>query len=234
MSVLSDERTDARSVDTATAVGDAPAFRGLRVTLFALIAVAALVVAGTAGWLLRGGSPAASTPSASSVDAGFAQDMITHHIQAVTMAGIERDGTTDKELHSLAFDIETGQNFQVGQMSGWLVDWNVSRNNPNPMAWMGGGHMAMAANGLMPGMATPTQMDQLVHVKGTALDTLFLQLMIRHHQGGIPMAQYARQHAKEGYVRDLAQSMINSQSSEVLYMEQLLRKLGGRPLPPPA
>ncbi|MDQ2797959.1 MAG: DUF305 domain-containing protein [Actinomycetota bacterium] len=228
MSVLNDDRI----TEDSAGAPPAPPSRGLRLTLIAIIAIAVLVVAGVGGWLLRGGS-GTSTPSANSVDAGFAQDMITHHIQAVTMAGVERDGTANKELHSLAFDIETGQNFQVGQMSGWLDDWNVSRNSANPMAWMGHSHMAMGANRLMPGMATSTQMDQLLRPTGTARDILFLQLMIHHHQGGIPMAQYARTHAAEGYVRDLAQSMINSQSSELLYMEQLLRGLGGHPLPPP-
>ncbi|MGI8680315.1 MAG: DUF305 domain-containing protein [Jatrophihabitans sp.] len=227
MTVLDEDRTT-DDLDDAPA----PASRGLRITLVAIIAIALLVLAGVGGWLVRGGS-GTSTPSANTVDAGFAQDMITHHIQAVTMAGIERDGTSDKELHTLAFDIETGQDFQVGQMSGWLDDWNVSRNSGDPMAWMGQQHMAMGAHGLMPGMAAPAQMDQLVQATGTARDVLFLQLMIRHHQGGIPMAQYARAHAAEGYVRDLAQSIINSQSAELLYMEQLLRGLGGHPLPPP-
>ena len=62
---------------------------------------------------------------------------------------------------------------------------------------------------------------------------LFLQLMIRHHQGGLEMAQYAADHAGKSYVRDLAQSMINAQSAEVIEMERLLRQLGGSPLSPP-
>lgn len=210
-----------------------PAGPGLRVTLIAIIALAALVLAGTAGWVLRD-SDGSGNPGASSVDAGFAQDMSTHHVQAVTMAGIERDDTANTTLRILAFDIETGQGFQVGQMSGWLDDWGVSRNSTDPVGWMGHQHMAMGPNGRMPGMASPAQMDELTAAKGKPLDILFLQLMIHHHQGGIPMARYARGHAATPYVRDLAQSMINSQSSEIVQMEQLLRQLGGQPLPAPA
>jgi uncharacterized protein (DUF305 family) len=204
----------------------------LRVVLLAIIALALLLVAGTLGWLVRGGSSAAM-PSATSVDAGFAQDMAIHHTQAVTMAGYERDNTSSSQLRVLAFDIETSQQFQIGEMQGWLDNWRLSRNNPRPMAWMGHDHMAMQVNGLMPGMATPAQMTKLEKSHGKALDILFLQLMIRHHQGGIPMARYAQQHAQEPYVRNLAAQMVNAQSAEIVQMEQILRQLGGTTLPAP-
>jgi uncharacterized protein (DUF305 family) len=204
---------------------------GLRRLLGVIILVAVLVLAGTAGWLIRGGGSSSSTPKAGSVDAAFAQDMTAHHIQAVTMAGYERDNTTNPGLKVLAFDIETAQQFQVGQMSGWLDAWGVGRNNPHPMAWMGHAHAVV--NGLMPGMATPAQMSKLESLHGKALDVFFLQLMIRHHQGGLPMARYAEEHAKEPYVRTLAGAVIAGQTSEIVEMEQLLRQLGGSPLPPP-
>jgi uncharacterized protein (DUF305 family) len=208
-----------------------PAADRLRWVLGAVIVVALLVLAGTAGWLLRGSGSA----SGNSVDVGFAQDMTTHHIQAVTMAGYERDNTTNAGLKVLAFDIETSQQFQVGQMSGWLEVWGKGRNNAHPMAWMGSAHgmHAMAPGDLMPGMATEAQMTKLESLHGKALDVFFLQLMIRHHQGGLPMARYAAAHAKSSYVRTLAAAIVRGQSSEIVEMEQLLRGLGGVPLPAP-
>jgi uncharacterized protein (DUF305 family) len=204
--------------------------RVLRVVLVVLIAVAALVAAGTAGWLVRGSS---DKVNASSVDAGFARDMSTHHTQAVTMAGYERDNTTNPALKVLAFDIETSQETQVGEMTGWLAAWGLSRaGSIAPMSWMSG-HAHFGAGGLMPGMATPAQMNQLESAHGRALDVLFLQLMIHHHQGGLPMAQYAADHASKAYVRALAAGMVVTQTSEIVQMEQLLRQLGGTPLPPP-
>lgn len=209
----------------------APRPTGLVRALGAIIVIALLVIAGAAGWLLRGSGGSTDTPSATSVDAGFARDMATHHIQAVTMAGYERDNTSSPALKNLAFDIETSQEFQVGEMQGWLDVWHLSRNSPHPMAWMG--HADAVHNGLMPGMATPTQLTRLESLHGKALDILFLQLMIRHHEGGIPMARYANAHASEPYVRGLASAMATAQSNELIQMEQLLRKLGGTPLPPP-
>jgi uncharacterized protein (DUF305 family) len=207
--------------------------RRLRLVLICIVAVAALVVAGAAGWLLRG-DDGGSTPSATSVDAGFARDMSTHHTQAVTMAGYERDTTTNPSLKLLAYDIETSQNFEIGQMQGWLDAWGQSRQSSiAQMAWMGHtGHLQ--GDGLMPGMATPAQMSMLQSSHGKALDILFLQLMIHHHQGGIPMAQYAADHASQPYVQTVAQKMITLQSNEIVEMEQLLRQLGGSPLAPPA
>ncbi|MGN6605453.1 MAG: DUF305 domain-containing protein [Jatrophihabitans sp.] len=210
----------------------------LRIVLVAVLAVAALVLAGGAGWLLGHSSGSADTPSSSSVDAGFARDMATHHEQAVIMAGYERDNTTDPALKVLATDMETSQQFQIGQMNGWLDAWHLPYTTTQPrMAWMGssmGDMHGMDMHGnLMPGMATPDQMDKLESLHGKALDILFLQLMIRHHQGGLPMAEYAVAHASEGYVKTLAQAMLNAQQSEITYMEQQLRKLGGTPLPAP-
>lgn len=221
--------------DTVDETPDAGGPGRLRWILGAIMAVALLVLAGTAGWLVRGDGSGSSGPKAGSVDAGFAQDMTTHHVQAVTMAGYERDNTTDPALKLLAFDIETSQQFQVGQMSGWLDAWGLGRNNPKPMAWMGGSHhmAGMGGDEPMPGMATPAEMSKLESLHGRALDVLFLQLMIRHHQGGLPMARYAATHAEEGYVRDLAASVVAGQNSEIIAMERLLRGLGGTPLPAP-
>ncbi len=209
--------------------------RGLRYTLLVIIAVAVLVLAGALGFVLRGGggSSSVATPKLGSVDAGFAQDMSTHHTQAVTMAGYERDNTTNPGLKILAFDIETSQQFQLGEMQGWLDNWNVTRNSTDQMAWMGSG-MGIGPTALMPGMATPAQMTTLEKSTGKALDILFLQLMIHHHQGGIQMENYARLHATEPYVVRLAGAMYTLQSNEIVQMEQLLRGLGGTPLPPPS
>jgi uncharacterized protein (DUF305 family) len=69
---------------------------------------------------------------------------------------------------------------------------------------------------------------------GKAMDVYFLQLMLRHHQGGLPMARYGAEHASQAYVRNFAQKIVTGQSAEVVLMEQLLRERGASPLPPPS
>jgi uncharacterized protein (DUF305 family) len=216
--------------------------RTLRLVLLAVIAVMVLGIAGAGGYLLRGGSDTAAGPSDSSVDAGFARDMLTHHEQAVQMAITVEYASTDPEVRTLAFDIETSQTYQEGQMNGWLDSWGLTRQTGQAiMGWMSGmdhGHSATNAatdptganTALMPGMATPAEIAKLDASTGTAQDVLFLQYMLRHHQGGIDMAQDAVDHATQPYVQALAQKMVTIQTREVVLMEQMLRARGAQPL----
>jgi uncharacterized protein (DUF305 family) len=210
-----------------------PPSRALVRTLISIIVVAVVCATVAGGWAWgRTSQHVPPVPGTSSVDAGFASDMSTHHEQAITMATYAFDNSTNASIKVIAFDIESGQTAQLGEMAGWLDSWGLTRNSNDQMKWMAG-HDHVSADGLMPGMATPEQMTELTNSHGKALDILFLQLMIHHHQGGVVMADYAAQHASESYVRNVAQNMYNMQSNEIVQMEQLLTQLGGTPLPPP-
>jgi uncharacterized protein (DUF305 family) len=220
-----------------------PARNSLRVTLLASISVLVLVIAVGAGFIWgsagSGGSSSSASsssyrPGPNSVDGGFARDMATHHQQAITMATYANENSTNELVRNVAYDIESSQSIEMGEMEGWLQQWGISRNTDSPMKWMKGHHFDIGRNGLMPGMATPAQMTKLQSLHGHALDIFFLQLMIHHHQGGVQMALYASQHARLAYVRNLALHMYQNQSNEIVQMEQQLRALGGSPLPPPA
>jgi len=230
MVVSTERHAEAAEADQLVAGGP------LRKLLIAVLCLSTLVLAGAAGYITgyRSGS---ATPDASSVDAGFAWDMAAHHRQAVTMAGYVRDHSTDGVVRTLAYDIETSQFNQVGQLQGWLDAWGLPPENPGAqMSWMRGGHdmSAMASGGPMPGMATQAEVDKLQKMTGKAMDVYFLQLMLRHHQGGLPMAQYGAAHASEPYVSNVAQKIAAAQSAEVVLMEKMLRERGASPLPPPA
>jgi len=210
-----------------------PAVRTRWLVPIVVVLAVLLVCAGGALAVVTGiGRPA--VPTEGSVDVGFARDMSTHHRQAVTMAGLARDRTDDDMVRTLAFDIETSQNNQVGMMQGWLQVWDVPVNSAAElMAWMSGGDHAMQMTGnLMPGMATNDELAELRGLSGTDLDVRFLQLMIRHHQGGVQMASYAADHASEDAVRRLARSMVTMQSAEIAAMEQMIVDRGGSTLPP--
>ena len=79
----------------------------------------------------------------------------------------------------------------------------------------------------MPGMATSDQLRALRAASGEQMDVLFLQLMLRHHEGGVIMLQYASEHASVPEVRNLATQMLSSQTSESEYLKQLLAARGG-------
>jgi uncharacterized protein (DUF305 family) len=204
----------------------------LHLVLLTIMAVA-LLAAAVAGGYAWGSHSGSSDVRPNAVDIGFARDMATHHQQAVDMATYVEYHSPDPNIRSIAYDIETSQLGQIGEMTGWLDTWGLTRYSAHPMLWMGAEHASHVVNGLMPGMATPAQMDKLTSSHGKALDILFLQLMIHHHQGGLPMARYAVEHANEDYVRTMAGHILALQSSEIIQMEQLLRKFGSQPLPPP-
>ena len=181
--------------------------------LVALIALAAAFVF----WVT-----ANRPPGDNSLEAGFARDMIAHHDQAVAMALLIRDRTADPLLKSLATDIILTQQNQIGQMLGWLNLWGLPATGTEPpMAWMD--HVS---TGRMPGMATPEELARLAELSGAEADAEFLRLMIRHHQGAIPMAETAAKRTGIPAVRALAQSIATSQQAEITAMEELLKGVG--------
>ena len=120
----------------------------------------------------------------------------------------------------MAYDIGYTQTDQIGQMQGWLSLWDLPESGDGThMGWMGGtggeprrhgdddltavrrspatgtGTASTAEVPLMPGMATASEIAKLKSLSGTESDIYFLQLMVRHHQGGAPMMQYAAEHA---------------------------------------
>ena len=205
--------------------------RGLRAVLLVVIGVGLLLLGGGLAVALGIGSD--PEPSADSVDVGFARDMSAHHLQAVEMANLALERSTDDAVRGLAFDISSTQQNQAGRMQGWLSLWGHSITGGEPMAWMGSHGHGVSADGLMPGMATDDDLARLRSATGEGFDVLFLQLMTRHHQGGVEMAEYAQTNAGEWAVRRLASSIIESQTGETNLMLSMLDERGAEPLPAP-
>ncbi|MGB3372113.1 MAG: DUF305 domain-containing protein [Rhodococcus sp. (in: high G+C Gram-positive bacteria)] len=216
------------------------------VALIALGVIAVLTVGFALGFFARtnvlGGDD--STPAADSVDVGFAQDMSVHHNQAVDMSAIALTNASDPLVRNLAFDMLTSQQNQVGQMQGWLAIWDRAPvGSDGYMGWMTAddhGHsMSMSAESAhesgsvasMPGMASTDELAALRQATGPDVDVMFLQLMLRHHQGGLSMMEYAADHAETPALVRLAQSMISTQQSEATLMTQMLAEKGAEPLP---
>jgi uncharacterized protein (DUF305 family) len=195
--------------------------------LGALVAVVALAI-GYLGGLL---TPSLTRPGDDSPEAGFARDMSTHHAQAVEMAMIAWQKTTDPEIGQMAYDIATVQQGQIGVMQTWLKDWHLLPTGTRPkMAWMPNGTKELLPDGRMPGMATDAEMKQLGGATGKQLDILFCQLMLRHHLGGIHMVSAILSLTHDRDVTDLATPMRDGQQNEVTRMRQKLTDLGAQPL----
>ena len=237
---------DTRDTEPASQASSVPAVnrgRRLRTALLAVSAIALVLLGGGAAVALRLGQDV--VPGSDSVDAGFARDMSRHHLQGVEMANLALERSNDPEIRLIAFDISSTQTNQAGRMQGWLALWGLPVSGGRTMAWMedesGGGMSAMSDHSSaspsdstsMPGMATEDELTNLRQLSGSAFDVEFLRLMIRHHQGGREMAQYAAEQAAEPAVRNLAGAIADTQTAEVGTMTEMLTARGGTPLPAP-
>jgi uncharacterized protein (DUF305 family) len=195
--------------------------------LGALGAVVALLIGYLAGLV----TPRFTAPGDNSPEAGFARDMSVHHAQAVEMGMWAYQKATNDEVRQMGYDIALTQQAQIGMMSIWLKDWHLEPTGSRPkMAWMPDGTKELSPDGLMPGMATDDQLEQLHNATGKDVDILFCQLMLRHHLGGIHMIDGVLQESHNSMVRQLAQTMKNNQQAEVATLQRMLTELGAKPL----
>lgn len=214
------------SSDTVTADPGRRARLAVAAIVTALVLVAASLAIG------RLSAPGDGHPIGTSVEAGFSRDMQVHHNQAVEMSMIVRDLTDDPDVRLLAYDIATSQAQQSGQMFAWLAEWGLSQAAAEPsMTWMtrptldgGAGHesMQMTPQSTMPGLATDTQIAELKASSGVEAERLFLTLMIAHHKGGVEMAEAVVARSRTKVVLDLANSIVQAQTSEIGLMEEML------------
>lgn len=193
-----------------------------------LLAVALCVAAG----VLIGSRRA--TPGDDSAEAGFARDMATHHAQAVDMAFVVRDKSTDHDLRTLASDIIVTQSTQRGVFMGWLQQWGLLQASARPrMAWMPGhAHGAPTTDGavLMHGMASVAELRGLDEATGRDAEIRFLQLMIRHHEGGVIMARAVLALSGRRELVQMAKSIDEGQRAEIALMRNMLAARGAQPL----
>ncbi|BAD60574.1 DUF305 domain-containing protein [Nocardia thailandica] len=209
--------------------------------IWAAALVAAVIVGLLAGFWVRGvlGSDS-SAPALDVVDVGFAQDMATHHNQAVEMSATALEQAEDPAVRTLAFDVLTTQQSQLGMMRGWLMLWDRPLSSEQPMLWMrrgdshtaGTDHQMPAQESMrMPGMATTEELAQLRRARGAAFDTLYLQLLLRHHEGGVSMARAARDNATVPAVAALAKQIDDAQTAESQAIRAMLAQRGAPTLP---
>lgn len=210
----------------------APATSGHGKALLALVVVAALALGALVGALLAR-QPTLTVAAEGSVDAGFARDMQAHHAQAVELAVLVRDRSTDEEVRAVALDILLTQQNQIGQMASWLSTWGLPAASPQaPMAWMADEHAhtqvtESSGYSAMPGWVSREDLARLTAATGTEADRLFLELMIPHHEGGVAMAEYAVEHARRPQVVALAGTIVRSQEREIAALRSMLDARGG-------
>jgi uncharacterized protein (DUF305 family) len=171
-------------------------------------------------------------------DIGFARDMQVHHAQAIQMAMEIYRKTSDEELRIFAYDIATGQAGQRGEMYDWLVQWGLSQSGGPMMQWMdaspGGSGHAMSDSAAMTeeeariamGMASAEEISALEGATGQEADCLFLGLLIRHHEGAIPMAEALIELGTDPRALTVAENIKTGQTAEISAMKSMQARMG--------
>ncbi|WP_372664093.1 DUF305 domain-containing protein [Amycolatopsis kentuckyensis] len=151
-------------------------------------------------------------------DVTFAQQMIPHHSQALDMAKLVPSRSTNPKVLDLASRIEKAQDPEIQQMRGWLTTWGAGMPSMPGMS-----HEPMPGmSGSMPGMMSDTDLKQLEAAKGAEFDKMWLDMMIKHHQGAIDMAKTELAKGGDAAVKALAQKIIDAQQAEITEMQGLL------------
>ena len=163
-------------------------------------------------------------------DVRFMQHMIVHHAQAVEMVALMDARGSSPTVRRLGERIAQSQAAEMALMRDWLSGRGQPEAAADPHAGHHG-HMdgAMTADTpLMPGMLSPAQMTALAAASGPAFDRLFLEGMIRHHQGALDMVDALLDDPDAGEdptLSDFATSVTADQSAEILRMQSILSEL---------
>jgi len=202
----------------------ARARRATAAALFLTLTSAGL--AGCGGDDASGGTPAAEHTAANGdvyndADVEFATEMIPHHADALVMVDMTQGRRLSPEFARLTEDIREAQAPEIELMADWLTDWGeevpeTSRDHVN--SHMGDGDMGMG-DGM--GM-DPDDLAELRDSGANMFETMWMQMMIEHHEGAIEMAETEQ---ADGLFPDaiaLAESIETSQTAEIELMEELI------------
>ena len=145
-------------------------------------------------------------------DVTFAQGMVPHHEQAVEMSDMALQKAESPKVKELATRIKAAQGPEIDQMKRWLEAWGESVHGGHDM-----GNMDMGG-----GMLSDADMKNLGAASGAAFDKLFLEGMIRHHEGAVKMSDDELRNGKFPEAKELAQRIKDTQNAEIAEMKAML------------
>lgn len=155
-------------------------------------------------------------------DVRFLHHMTMHHAQALAMTSLVPSRNPSQGLGLLAERITVSQRDEIALMRRWL------ERRAKPLPPPPGEHSMMA----MPGMLTDAEMARLRAATGSEFERLFLELMIKHHEGALTMV--AELLGSQGAAQDselyaLISDIDADQRAEIARMRSMLNAMGPRP-----
>lgn len=151
----------------------------------------------------------------------FLTHMIVHHEQALEMSALVPARSSREEFVRFARYIESGQAAEIAQMRA-LLDAARERGVEIP-------DHPLRGDPPMEGMLSSAQMKALEGTRGAEFERLWLEGMIRHHQGAIDMALEQQRRQFESGRRPfgidvLVDEILAAQRAEIAQMREWLEK----------
>jgi uncharacterized protein (DUF305 family) len=145
-------------------------------------------------------------------DVSFAQGMIPHHRQALEMARLAAGRASSAQVKDLAARIEKAQDPEITTMSGWLTAWDekVPSSGASMDSMPGMDHGSGSG---MAGMMDPKDMTMLEKASGKDFDTMFLTMMVEHHEGAVKMAGTEQAKGSYGPAKSMAGDIVKGQTA---------------------
>lgn len=180
-------------------------------------------------------------------DVRFMRSMIPHHRQALVMTELVEERTENRDIRLIAERIAVSQRDEIARMAKWLTDRGEEVPEDHGAGHGGEAHGRMEHAGMqhdaetharhmaeaashadMPGMLSAEELDALRAASGAEFDRLFLDLMIRHHEGALVMVEElfaSPSSGQEPEIFQLAADVDADQRMEIDRMYQLRRSL---------
>ena len=115
--------------------------------------------------------------------------------------------------------INAAQAPEISLLTRWLTGWGEAAPGT------AGGHDMSGMGENTGGMMSAQEMTDLGKANGSAFDRMWLQMMIKHHQGAVEQARTVLTKGIHPETKTLAQAIIDSQSAEIAEMNSILAKI---------
>lgn len=167
-----------------------------------------------------------STTEHNDADVEFASNMLQHHAQALAMVDLTIDRPLDPEVVQLAEQVRDAQAPEIETFTDWLSDWDEEvpetvRDHSNAGHDMDDMGDSMNDEN-MPGMMTSDDMGALEDASDAEFQTMWLKMMMEHHEGAVEMAKAEQGDGQYKPAIDVAGNIVGSQTGEIETMKGLM------------
>jgi uncharacterized protein (DUF305 family) len=152
--------------------------------------------------------PPNDTSTTAPYDAQFLDTMAAHHQMGVDMARMQIAKGANAKLKEMSQKTADKQSAEIAQMKGWRDQWYASEPPAENRSLPGGASMNM-------------DMAPMQNLTGAQHDSMYLDMMISHHEGAIAMARDAMQKAEHAELKQLAQQIIADQEKEIAELRKM-------------